>query len=181
MTTIKGNANQKGQVRRYFNCTGKSQRVCAGPKVTNYAEDLENMVYQCIAEKLSGLNETRYRSHKNSSSELNGLRLKVKAVEQAEKQLMDSILSGGFHEDLLAIANKKATQLKQERLALCQQMEKLQSDEEKTGAVINLAKSWKTADYQRKKAVAMILIHKILISEDGDAKITVSYTHLVEM
>lgn len=171
MTTIKGNANQKGQVRRYFNCTGKSQRVCAGPKVTIYAEDLENMVYQCIAEKLSGLNETRYRSHKNSSSELNGLRLKVKAVEQAEKQLMDSILSGGFREDLLAIANKKATQLKQERLALCQQMEKLQSDEEKTGAVINLAKSWKTADYQRKKAVAMILIHKILISEDGDAKI----------
>ena len=41
----------------------------------------------------------------------------------------------------------------------------------KDGAVVNLAKSWKTADYQRKKAVAMIMIHKILISEDGDAKI----------
>lgn len=171
LTTIKGNANQKGQVRRYFNCTGRSQRICAGPKVTIYAEDLENMVYQCIAEKLSGLNETRYRSHKSSSGELNDLKLKVKAVEQAEKQLMDTMLTGGFNGDLLSIANKKTTQLKQDRLALYQQMEELQNREDETGAVINLAKSWKTADYQRKKAVAMILIHKILISADGDAKI----------
>ena len=171
MTTIKGKPGKDGQVRRYFNCTGKSQRVCHGPKVTIYAEDLENMVYQCIAEKLSGLTETRYHSHKNSSGELNDLKLKVKAVEQAEKQLMDTMLTGGFNEDLLAIANKKATQLKQDRLALYQQMEELQNREDETGAVIHLAKSWKTADYQRKKAVAMILIHKILISADGDAKI----------
>lgn len=129
------------------------------------------MVYQCIAEKLSGLNETRYRSHKSSSGELNDLKLKVKAVEQAKKQLMDTMLTGGFYEDLLSIANKKATQLKQDRLAVYQQMEELQNREDETGAVINLAKSWKTADYQRKKAVAMILIHKILISADGDAKI----------
>ena len=129
------------------------------------------MVYECIAEKLSGLNETRYHSHKSSSGELNDLKLKVKAVEQAEKQLMDTMLTGGFNEDLLSIANKKATQLKQDRLALYQQMEELQNREDETGAVINLAKSWKTADYQRKKAVAMILIHKILISADGDAKI----------
>ena len=62
-----------------------------------YAEDLENMVYECIAEKLSGLNETRYHSHKSSSGELNDLKLKVKAVEQTEKQLMDTIPTGGFH------------------------------------------------------------------------------------
>ena len=49
--------------------------------------------------------------------------------------------------------------------------EELKSQEDQAGAVVNLAKSWKTADYQRKKAVAMIMIHKILISEDGDAKI----------
>ena len=84
---------------------------------------------------------------------------------------MDTMLTGGFNEDLLSIANKKATKLKQDRLALYQQMEELQNREDETGAVINLAKSWKTADYQRKKAVAMILIHKIFISADGDAKI----------
>ena len=55
MTTIKGKPGKNGEVRRYFNCTGRSQRVCQGPKVTIYAEDLENMVYQCIAEKLARL------------------------------------------------------------------------------------------------------------------------------
>ena len=133
------------------------------------------MVYECIAEKLSGLNEMSYHSHKSSSSELNDLKLKVKAIEQTEKQLMDTIPTGGFHEALLAIANKKATQLKQDCLALNQRMEELRSLETETGTVINLAKSWKTADCQRKKAVAMILKHKILISKDGGCKDYLEY------
>lgn len=170
MTTIKGKPGKNGEVRRYFNCTGKSQRVCQGPKVTIYAEDLENMVYQCIAEKLAGLKEARYSSHK-CSGEFNDLKLKVKAIERTEKQLLDTILAGDFNEDLLTIANKKASQLKRDRLALYERMEELKNQENQAGAVVNLAKSWKTADYQRKKAVAMIMIHKILISEDGDAKI----------
>lgn len=170
MTTIKGKPGKNGDVRRYFNCTGRSQRVCQGPKVTIYAEDLENMVYQCIAEKLAGVKEAKYRSHKGSG-ELNDLKLKVKAIEQTEKQLLDTMLTGGFNEDLLTIANQKASQLKRDRLALYERMEELKSQEDQAGAVVNLAKSWKTADYQRKKAVAMIMIHKILISEDGDAKI----------
>ena len=170
MTTIKGKPGKNGEVRRYFNCTGKSQRVCHGPKMTIYAEDLENMVYQCIAEKLAGLKEAKYSSHKGSG-ERNDLKLKVKAIERTEKQLLDTILAGGFNEDLLTIANKKASQLKRDRLALYERMEELKNQEDQAGAVVNLAKSWKTADYQRKKAVAMIMIHKILISEDGDAKI----------
>ena len=170
MTTVKGKPGKDGQVRRYFNCTGKSQRVCHGPKVTIYAEDLEHMVYQCIAEKLVGLKEAKYSSHQGSG-ELNDLKLKVKAIERTEKQLLDTILAGGFNEDLLTIANQKASQLKRDRLALYERMEELKSQEDQAGAVVNLAKSWKTADYQRKKAVAMIMIHKILISEDGDAKI----------
>ena len=170
MTTIKGKPGKDGQVRRYFNCTGKSQRVCHGPKVTIYAEDLENMVYQCIAEKLAGLKEARYSSHKGGG-ERNDLKLKVKAIEQAEKQLLDTMLAGGFNEDLLTIANQKASQLKRDRLALYERMEELKNQEDQAGAVVNLAKSWKTADYQRKKAVTMIMIHKILIREDGDAKI----------
>lgn len=170
MTTIKGKPGKNGEVRRYFNCTGRSQRVCQGPKVTIYAEDLENMVYQCIAEKLVGLKEAKYSSHKGSG-EFNDLKLKVKAIERTEKQLLDTILAGGFNEDLLTIANQKASQLKRDRLALYERIEELKNQEDQAGAVVNLAKSWKTADYQRKKAVAMILIHKILIREDGNAKI----------
>lgn len=171
MTTVKGKPGKNGQVRRYFNCTGRSQRVCQGPKVTIYAEDLENMVYECIAEKLAGLKEAKYSSHKRSRGGLNDLKLKVKAIERAEKQLLDTMLAGGFNEDLLTIANQKASQLKRDRLALYERMEELKNQENQAGAVVNLAKSWKTADYQRKKAVAMILIHKILIREDGNAKI----------
>ena len=172
MTTIKGKANQNGEVRRYFNCTGKShKKICTGPKVSIYAEDLENMVYDCIAEKLADLKETGHRARKDDQGALNELKLKLKAVEQAEKHLMDTMLTGGFNEDLLAIANQKATQLKQDRMALLERMDELKSLEQETDTAVNLAKSWKTANYAKKKAVAMIMIHKILIHEDGSMQI----------
>lgn len=159
-------------LRRYFNCTGKShKRICTGPKVTIYAEDLENMVYDCIAEKLADLKQTGHRSPTVERGEINDLKLKIKAIEQQEKQLLDTMLAGGCNDALLAIANQKATQLKQNRLNLYARMEELSSRKEETDVVINLADSWQTADYQRKKAVAMIVIHKILIREDGSIQI----------
>lgn len=172
MTTIKGKPTQSGEVRRYFNCTGKShKKICPGPKGSVYAEDLENMVYDCIAEKLADLKQTGHRSRNVERGEINDLKLKIKAIEQQEKQLLDMMLTGGFNDALLTIANQKATQLKQDRLALYARMEELSSRKEETDVVINLADSWQTADYQRKKAVAMIVIHKILIREDGSIQI----------
>ena len=172
MTTIKGKKNQNGEVRRYFNCTGKSnKRICTGPNVSIYAEDLENLVYDCVTEKLSELTGGKRTMVKNNSTEMNALKLKILAIEKSEQQLMDTILAGGFQEDLLALANQKASQLKQERLTLYERMDALKSKNEETDNVVNLAKSWKTADYNRKKAVVMILIDKIVIHENGDAKI----------
>ena len=44
MTTIKGTLGKSGEVRRYFCCTGKThKRICTGPGVTVYAEDLEHI------------------------------------------------------------------------------------------------------------------------------------------
>ena len=40
---------------------------------------------------------------------------------------MDTILTGGFNEDLLTLANQKATQLKKDRIALCGKVEVLKS------------------------------------------------------
>lgn len=172
MTTIKGKANQYGEVRRYFNCTGKShKKICKGPSVSIYAQDLEDMVYDCISEKLADLKESGHRSRKVEHGEINELKLKIKAIEQQEKKLLDTMLAGGFNNDLLAIANQKATQLKQDRLTLYTRMEELNSRREETDVVVNLANSWQTADYQRKKAVAMIVIHKILIRADGSIQI----------
>ena len=136
-----------------------------------YAEDLENMVYDCISEKLSDLTETGHSASKTHVGELNDCKLKIKSIEKEERQLLDTMLAGGFNEDLLTLANQKASQLKRDRLALYERMEELKSLRSETNTVIDLAKSWKTADYDRKKAVAMIMIHKILIGEDGNTKI----------
>ena len=172
MTTIKGKANQRGEIRRYFNCTGKShKKLCTGPKVSIYAEDLETLVYDCIAEKLADLKETGRHTRKADHGEVNALKLKIKSIERLEQQLMDTMLTGGCNEDLLALAKQKATQLKRERLALYERLEKRNSRGEEAGVVVDLAKSWQTADGLQKKAVAMVMIHKILIREDGSTQI----------
>ena len=172
MTTIKGKINKDGEIRRYFNCTGKShKRNCTGTKVSIYAEDLENMVYDCISEKLSDLKETKRTTTSSNAAGINDLKLKIKEIEKTEKQLVDTMLSGGFNDDLLALANQKATQLKRDKAMLSERIEELKNQGNDTDIVVNLAKSWKTADYSRKKEVAMIMIHKIIISENGDTKI----------
>jgi hypothetical protein len=123
MTTIKGKINKSGETRRYFNCTGKShKRTCTGPKVSIYAEDLESMVYDCIDAKLSELKETKRTTASSNTGEINDLKLKIKEVERAEKQLIDTMLSGGLNDDLLALANQKATQLKRDKLTLYERM-----------------------------------------------------------
>ncbi len=172
MTTIKGKINKNGEMRRYFNCTGKThKKICTGTNVTIYAEDLENMVYDCICEKLSDLKEIKHSTTSEHSSEINDLRLKIKVIEKSEKQLMDTMLSGGFNEALLALANQKATQFKTDKLALYERIDELKDHDDDAEVVINLARSWKTADYNRKKEVAAIIIHQIIISEDGSTKI----------
>lgn len=84
---------------------------------------------------------------------------------------MDTMLTGGFNEALLAIANQKSTQLKQDRLALQERIETLKSQDQESKSNVNLVKLWKNADYAKKKAVAMIMIHKIVIFEDGSTQI----------
>ncbi len=172
MTTIKGKIGKAGEIRRYFNCTGKShKKICTGTKVTIYAEDLENMVYDCICEKLSDIKEIKKSTVKGDTAEVNELKLKIKEIERSEKQLMDTILSGGFQEDLLILANQKATRLKSDRIAFQERMEELKSRNDEAGQIVNLASLWKKADYNQKKEVVLLTINKIMISEDGNAKI----------
>ena len=41
MTTIKGKVNKSGEIRRYFNCTGRShKKTCTGPKVYDLCRGL---------------------------------------------------------------------------------------------------------------------------------------------
>ncbi len=172
MTTIKGKINKSGEIRRYFNCTGKShKKTCTGPKCSIYAEDLENMVYDCISEKLSAIKGFGNNNKKNHAAEINDLKLKIRAVEKAETQLMDTLLSGGCSGDLMELANQRAVQLKNEKSALYEKIENLNSNDEGETAVIDPAKAWKTAEYENKKSVAMIMINQIIIDEEGNMQI----------
>lgn len=72
---------------------------------------------------------------------------------------------------MVALANQKATQLKRDKLALTERLEEIKSREDDNETIVDLAKSWKKANYNRKKAVAMIMIHQIVVSEDGDIRI----------
>ena len=172
MTTIKGKRNKDGEIRRYFNCTGKShKKSCTGTKVSIYAEDLENMVSACISTKLSALKEIKRTAAKGSTGAVNDLKLKVKEAEQAEKQLVDAMLSGGLNEELLALANKKAAEFKKDKKALCDRIEELGRRAAGTDEGLNLAESWLKAGYSRKKEAAMILIHQIVICEHGDTRV----------
>ncbi|MGN1305654.1 MAG: recombinase family protein [Oscillospiraceae bacterium] len=172
MTTIKGKINKDGKMRRYFNCTGKShKKTCTGPKCSIYAEDLENMVFDCISVKLSEINGIKKSSKPNNAAEINDLKLKIKAVEKAEKQLMDTVISGEYNDDLLTLFNQKATRLKEDKTEFCKRIEELKTNECDADTVIDLARYWKTAGYENKKSVAMIMIHQILIDEDGNVQI----------
>lgn len=172
MTTIKGKPNKSGEMRRYFNCTGKSgKRRCTGPHVTIYAADLEDMVSGCISEKLNDLRGSVHSPSADEIPEINDLKIQLKAIEQSEEKLLEMLLSGGLNSSMTDIANKKADALRKQKLALNEQISSIRASAADTNAVIDLGKSWKNADYDRKKAVASIMIQKIVISEDGSVKI----------
>lgn len=168
MTTIKGKPNRFSQVRRYFNCTGKSHKgICSGPQVTVYAEDLEQLLDECISEKLSGFPALQQDSSPVDSNMSKQLKLKLKAIAQAEQRLMERLLADNIDGDLLALANQKASQLKQQRTALEEQLKTLHSPPIDKNPPIDLVKLWKNADYLQKKSAAALLLHQILIAEDG--------------
>lgn len=172
MTTIKGSPNKNGAIRRYFHCTGKShKRICSGPQVTVYAEELENLMDCCIVQKLRELGQETLPSKPQNFKALNQLKLNLKAIEQAEAQLTDQLLSGSFHPDLLALANQKASRLKQERQALLERMEELRRKECEGSATADLAQAWREADFSRKKAAALLLLQQILVGENGSVTI----------
>ena len=172
MNIAKGKPNKDGEQRRYFICTGKShKKICTGPQGSVYAEDLENMVHDCITEKLSELTSSKRTAKLEDTAEINDLKLKIKTIEQSEKQLTDSLLSGTQNADMITLLNQRASQLKSEKLALHERLDELRSISDEAATIIDIARSWKRANYERQKAVAMILIHQIVISENGDTKV----------
>ena len=160
MTTIKGKVNGD-EIRRYFNCTGKSHfRDCTGTRVTIYADSIENMMYDAIGKKLETLKAKGRQKNDSLSPLLNELRNKLKRVELEESKLADTILRDEVGVELLTILSSKAEKLKRDKLDILAKIDELQSKEIDTKAAVNLAKKWRTASFEEKRGVAGILIDK---------------------
>lgn len=168
MTTIKGKMGN-GETRRYFNCTGKTHfKDCKGTKVTNYAEILEDMVYDEIAQKLESLKCVKPAEHK--SPEINELRNKLKGIELAEQQLADTLMQSKVNSALLEILNQRAARLKNDKTELMLKIDELESKAADIKSVVNLSKKWKTASFEEKRGVCSILVNRIVIDEEGNAE-----------
>lgn len=171
MTTIKGKT-ASGEIRIYFNCTGKSHfKDCKGTKITNYAESLEDMIYNEISEKLEALKSVRVTERKNLNPEINELRNKLKSIELAEERLADTLLNPDTGADLLEILSKRATKLKADKMEIIIKIDELESKVVDVKTAINLSKKWKTASFEEKRGVCSILINRIVIDENGNAEI----------
>lgn len=171
MTTIKGRVHGN-EIRRYFNCTGKSHfKDCTGSKETIYAESLEDMVYKEIGRKLDMLKRTGKQKSNRVNPLLNELKNKLKRIELEESKLADTILKSDVNADLLAILNSRASALKKDRMDLLPRIDEVQSREIDSRAAINFSKRWEEASFEEKRGVCHILINRIIIDTGGDAEI----------
>ena len=172
MTTVKGKVNKNGEIRRYFNCTGKShKKICTGTGVTIYAEDLEEMVYDCITAKFAELSGAVPNGGKADSPEVNEIKLKIQSIEKSREQIVDMLLSGDVNSDMKDLLNQRATRLKTEQNLLLERMDEIRRKASETAAVVDFAESWKTADYECRKSITSLMIHQIIISEDGSVNV----------
>lgn len=171
MTTIKGKV-KGGETRRYFNCTGKSHfKDCKGPRATIYAENLEDVVYNEIGNKLNSLKNTGHIKRNEISPHLNDLKNQLKTIELEELRIADTITKSEVNSDLLSILSNKASKLKKEKIELFEKIDELQNNAINTESVMNLSRKWRTASFEEKRGVCNVLIDKIIIDAEGNAEI----------
>ena len=171
MTVTKGGKRADGTSLRYFNCTGRSNRSCKGTKVTLYADSLEAMADQMIAEKLATLKNCRRQVSSVNTGRWNLLKGKLLEIRAAQERLAELVMKDGLETDMLAILNAKAKKLAEEKREVSEKIEAIEATESEVVNVINLVKEWKNASYEEKKAVVNLLIDKIIISEDGSVEV----------
>ena len=172
MTVTKGAKTKDGSQTRYFNCTGKSHnRICSGPKVTVYADSTEDMIYELIAEKLNSLKSSHKVVSTDNTNKINLCKNRISEISLSQERLVNMLLNDEFDTDMVSLMNEKAKKLSDERRELTDKIEVLENEESDIVNVINLAKKWKTASFDERKAVCNVLIHKIFIEENGDVEV----------
>lgn len=166
LTTIKSR-RADGTVRRYFQCIGRShKKTCPGISCTLYADDLEDLISDCMLQKLVQLGTVLPPKTDTQASARNELTLRMRAVEQRQSKLSLSLLDGEWNASLLRLANEQAAELEREREALAHKLSAL-TQSESTAAGLDLADCWRAASFAQKKAAAAVLLRCVLLSPDG--------------
>ncbi len=172
MTVTKGGKRAAGSQTRYFSCTGKSHnRICEGTSVPIYADSLEDLVYKLIAKKLDALKDCRRKVSSSNTNQVNMLKNRISEIAKEEDKLVGLLLNGEVGSDMVKLLCEKAATLSAEKKSLNEKIEDLESADTEVINTLHLAKKWKTASYEERKAVSKLLIHKIFISEDGSVEI----------
>jgi hypothetical protein len=171
MTVTKGGKRADGSQTRYFSCTGKSNRICTGPRVTIYADSLEKMADTLIYEKLRSLKACRTKVSTDNSAKMNALKNRISEIGAAQDKLVTLMLNDSVGADMLILFNEKASALSKEKSELLDKIEALEDSMKEVTGVVNFADKWKTAGFEEKKAVCQLLIEKIYIDEDGTTEV----------
>ena len=172
MTVTKGGKRKDGSQTRYFSCTGKSHnRICKGTNKPVYADSLEDMVYEHIGEKLEELKGCRKKISTDTSNRINLLKNRISEINKSQEQLVNLLMNDNIEADMLSLLNERAKKLAEEKADIIYEIDNLENEESEIISIIDLSKKWKTANYEERKSVSNTLIHKILISNDGDCEI----------
>ena len=172
MTVTKGGKRKDGSQTRYFSCTGKSHnRICKGTSKPIYADSLEDMVCEIISEKLETLKGCRKKLSTDNSNQINLFKNRISEIKKAQEHLVNLLMNDAIEKDMINLLNERAKKLAEEKADVLSKIDVLKNEEGEIISVINLSKKWKTANYEERKAVCNILIHKILISKNGDCEV----------
>lgn len=172
MTVTKGGKRKDGSQTRYFSCTGKSHnRICRGTSKPIYADSLEDMVYELVSEKLENLKGCRKKISTDNSNQINLLKNRISEIKKAQEKLVNLLMNDTIEADMINLLNERAKKLAEEKADILSKIETLENEESEIISAINLSKKWRTANYEERKAVCNILIHKILLNEAGNCEV----------
>ena len=172
MTVTKGGKRNDGSQTRYFSCTGKSHnRICKGTSKPVYADSLEDMVYELVLEKIETLKNSRKKISTDNSNQINLLKNRISEIKREQGKLVNLLLNDSIETDMINLLNERAKKLSDEKADILSKIEVLENEESEILSAINLSKKWRTADYEQRKAVCNILIHKILINKVGNCEV----------
>lgn len=76
--------------------------------MTLYADSLEDMVYNLIAEKLQSLKGSRKKISTDNSNKINLLKNQLSEIKQSQAKIVNMLLDDSFKSDMKSLLNEKA-------------------------------------------------------------------------